>query len=167
MTQGDLHRTSSQRSATMVRKKWGHRVWIAISAAGILSLTVAIIGMLLLMGYILESGTSSFRRALPAGATDMHDRLVDMAPDHIYVLQAKLSRVEFDGYVRRLGLTLHNPSRIYTDDSMWLSWRTPMVSEVWWHPSGEITDTYVRQDGHTWVFAKFEGDRLHLQSISH
>jgi hypothetical protein len=88
-------------------------------------------------------------------------------PDFDYYLKAKMPREDFEPYCATIGLTPHFPGRVYTDGDR-LSWRSWSYHEVdWWDPSESEEGTYVSQEGHDWVFAKYENGEVYVRAFSH
>lgn len=110
---------------------------------------------------------SYIRCELPTTASDIHDKYIDMSPDFTYILRAQIPPEDFPRFVARIGLTPHTSSRSYTDDIMWLEWETSQALSPWWDPSSSRDDTFVKQDGGVWMFAKYENGRLYFKAWSH
>ncbi len=111
-----------------------------------------------------------FRRALPSNAEDVHEwfREDGFLPDYRYKLKAKISDEQFHRYIERFELTPHSPQRRYSDSpETWLRWQDHRRQTEWWDPSESLDETFVRQVGDTWTYAKREREYLYLQSINH
>jgi hypothetical protein len=111
-----------------------------------------------------------FRRALPSNAEDVHEwfREDGFLPDYSYKLKAKISEEQFHQYVERFELTQHYPLRQYSDDiEPWLRWKADRAAPEWWDPSESLVQTFVRQSGDNWTYAKRERGYLYLKSIEH
>ncbi len=109
-----------------------------------------------------------FRRALSSNAEDVHEwvRADGFLPDYTYKLKAKISEEEFHRYIERFQLTPHFPGRGYMDDPHWLKWQDRKGTE-WWDPSESLAETFVKQSGDNWTYAKREGGYLYLKSLEH
>jgi hypothetical protein len=112
-----------------------------------------------------------FRRALPPSAEDVHEwsREDGFLPDYSYKLKAKISEDQFHLYIDRFQLTPHAPDRQYSQDAkIYLQWRAETNPEIaWWNPTESLAETFVRQVGDNWTFAKRERGYLYLKSLDH
>jgi hypothetical protein len=111
-----------------------------------------------------------FRHALPSNAQDIHEwfREDGFLPDYAYKLKARISDKEFHAYVKRFELTPHHPDRQYSGDiKPWLHWRSQRPAIDWWDPSESLDNTFVRQVGDSWTYAKWERGYLYLKSLDH
>jgi hypothetical protein len=130
-------------------------------------------GVYLLIGSLFSSSDSppSWKSELPATATEIMESgfAEGFIPDYSYILRAKISESEFTEFCSRLKLTPHSETRVYPDEENWLSWSSPPMVDAddWWIPTESLEKTFVRQDGHTWSFAKHEEGYLYFQSLCH
>jgi hypothetical protein len=143
---------------------------------GVIALKYLLIGgfNLLIYGELVHSrdpqgSKISFTRYLPATATEINE--VSWAdgfiPDYNYWLRARVTREEFDQFVRDLELTPHTNDRQYSENS-WLSWSDHLLGDTdWWHPTQNLEETYVREGGTKWSFAKYENGYLYFRSLDH
>ncbi len=151
-------------------------LWIAGSVAGLIA--IACLG-LVAVGYFLfgslgssddhSSPAISWRSSLPESATDVHEHVWadGMLPDYDYYLCARVTKAEFEDFVKDLGLTLHTANRVYSESS-WLSWSGHLLGDnTWWHPTDRLDGTYVKEGGTTWSFAKYEDGILYFRSLDH
>lgn len=115
--------------------------------------------------------TSPLRLALPRGSTEVTDLYEDdgFLPDYSYYLKAKLpSKKSFTQYCSDMNLTPHTEQRIYSDDTVWLSWNGSLSEPMaWWKPSPSLSGTFVEQIGDYWTMAKYEDGYLYVRSICH
>ncbi len=112
----------------------------------------------------------SWRRHLPATATDIHEwAWADgFLPDYSYFLKARIAEAEFQQFVARLGLTPHTSDRKYSEHSNWLSWSSaPGFDGDWWDASPSLASTFVSEGHDTWTFAKYENGFLYFVSLNH
>ncbi len=112
----------------------------------------------------------AFRRALPSHAEDVHESIREdgFLPDYRYKLKAKISEEQFRRYIEQFGLTAHSSMRKYSDDAdVWLRWQHSGRKVDGWDPSESLDETFVRQAGDTWTFAKRERGYLYLMSLNH
>ena len=115
-----------------------------------------------------SQGRQPLVRCLPWLATDVQfHRDEGLFPDHRHLLIAQISREEFENYINCQNITLHRKDRVYADDEMWLGWDVIPGDPTWWTPTASLLQTYVRQEGDTWTFAKFEDGYLYAMSVSH
>ena len=111
-----------------------------------------------------------FRRALPSNAEDVHEwfREDGFLPDYSYQLKAKISDEQFHRYIERFELTPHSPERQYSEGpEPWLSWQNNGPTIEWWDPSESLAETFVKQSGDNWTYAKRERGYLYLKSLEH
>lgn len=95
-------------------------------------------------------------------------------PDAAYSLKAKVTKEAFDAIVKKIGATPHTESRKYTDDKNWLSWQPeygddfkPRKGKNHWDPEHDLSTTFVKQQGNTWWFLKYEGGFLYYRELNH
>ena len=109
------------------------------------------------------------KRALPEVASILYEGGTTIGTDSFSYFKAEIDEPLFHEYCERLDLTPHHPGRKYTDDMKWLSWErfrvygTKGVRE----PVLGLEGTYVRQEGHHWVFAKWENGAMYVMSVRH
>ena len=127
----------------------------------------------LIFGFPSFSSDSSlsWKSELPSTATEIQESVWadGFLPDYSYILRARISGQEFADFCLRLKLTPHSESRTYSDDKHWLSWTAlPNVDGGdWWGATESLERTFVRQDGTSWSFAKYENGYLYFQSLCH
>jgi hypothetical protein len=132
-----------------------------------LLLCLGLAGCAALIGlWLFRLGRPTYHSGLPPSASHVQEASLDLFPDSAYFLKAELPAAEFLPYVAQFGLTPHTSSRVYTADPLWLAWGHPMAP-AWFDPTPSLEHTYVLQDGHLWVLAKYESGCLYLQSITH
>ena len=97
-------------------------------------------------------------------------------PDGASYIKVKTNKEGFEAIVKTLKLTPHTEDRQYTDDKEpWLSWGgardpktlKPIKGEKLWDPYPDLSTTFVRQKGDSWVYAKFEGGYVYYTWINH
>ncbi len=151
-------------------------LWIAGSAVGLVAIAY---GVLIAIGFFVfgsvgssnrdGSSTISWRSSLPETASDVHEHAWadDFLPDYDYYLRARVSKPDFDKFVRDLGLTPHSANRKYSESS-WLSWSGHLLADSeWWKPTENLEGTYVKEGGTQWMFAKYEDGFLYFRSLDH
>ena len=133
-----------------------------IASASLLALYLAGLGLC----YYLF--TWEFRKALPWSARDVREyyETDSFLPDYSYQLKARITEQQFHEYIAKFHLTLHTPTRTYSDDTLWLSWRHVRNCD-WWDPSDSLESTFVWQGNDTWIFAKYERGHLYVGSLNH
>lgn len=127
--------------------------------------TVGAVALLCLGGYRLAA--SSIRQALPWSAGEIHELDVDLWPDFDHFLRARIPESGFPAYAARLGLTPHSISRQYPDEVNCLQWRSGDDAPPWWNPSESTESTYVWQENHVWMFAKWERGFVFIRCLKH
>jgi hypothetical protein len=97
-------------------------------------------------------------RALPDTARDVKtwswQEEGPLAQDFSLKLRAGITEEQFRSYVDEMGMTPHTPDREY-QHGFQPGWG-PDPEIEWWTPSTEIGETYVREDGASWSYAKYE-----------
>src|SRR5882672_5623949 len=117
-----------------------------------------------------DSSGRSWRQNLPTNATDVLEWSWSdgFLPDYSYVMKARVSQADFDGFRLALNLTPHTADRQYSDATLWLSWSAPPgFKNTWWDASPSLEATFVNQGSDTWSFAKYENGFLYFQSLNH
>jgi hypothetical protein len=163
----DPHRPLAVRRVTMDNSESTHehgrkrlRVGIAVGVG-----CASALCFFLLAYYVTTSG---LRRALPWGASDIHELGIDRFPDFTLYLKARIREDQFLPYVSRLGLTPHYPGRRYPDSPLWgIDWQGEPEVDSWWDPSKNTEATYAENKGHVWTFAKYEDGFVYVKSFSH
>ncbi len=168
----ELVRDAAALHERQTRQRWLGRPWPpflrkkrTLVAAFVLVLAVVIVWL------CSGAGQWGFRRALPPSAQDVHEWFQEdsFLPDYTYMLKARITEQEFRNYVDRFQLTPHTPARVYSQDTEpWLRWHPARSeTEAWWDPGESLSETFVRQEGDTWTFAKYENGYLYLYSLNH
>jgi len=130
--------------------------------------------------------TLSAQEWIPTGAKVCYKSQYEdgILPDAKFCLKLKISKVQFDAIVIKLGATLHTELRKYSDDKNWLDWRPdlgsddpfanhikaskpPPKGENLWDPDTDLSSTFVRQHKDTWTFLKYERGYLYFSELSH
>jgi hypothetical protein len=117
-----------------------------------------------------ELNVRPLRRALPSSAADVHEwgYADGFLPDFTYLLKARINPDEFQSYVKKARMTPHTADRKYDDDDTWLNWRfRGSCHETWWDPSDSIENTFVRNHGEEWGYAKYENGYIYVKSLDH
>ena len=114
------------------------------------------------LGHSLLS--SSFRRALPRNASDIHSfpQSYALSQGHYYYLRARLPEGDFLPYVRRLGLPHYSADRKLKSSSGDIDWGSAPRSLEWWTPSPSRSNTYGREDTEL-VLAKWEDGYVYVK----
>ena len=88
-----------------------------------------------------------------------------MLPDATFKLKAKVLAGEFAAAGRNLGLTPHTKDREYTDEMVWLQWRSD--TDQRWNPSPSVDSTFIRQEEDWWQLARYEKGFVYYHSLNH
>jgi hypothetical protein len=108
------------------------------------------------------------RRALPPTAQDVHEWSWEegglTGQDYAYCLKAKITRSEFDAYVKKFNLTSYIPNQQYSN-GFYPSWRCKDEID-WWTPSDDTSSTYVYDGGSVWTYAKYENGYVFVVSYN-
>src|SRR6266540_5048671 len=125
----------------------GSSVWAASCIA-----TVGLIGLVIIVNLVSyaispESYAEEYRDKLPNDAEETQEHIVDLFPDWDYYLKAKITKEEFDKFVKDLELT-HNPIRGEAT--------IPIKGPDWWNPKLKgLTYSRIYKDKQdiTWGYA--------------
>ena len=105
-------------------------------------------------------------------------------PDATFCLKLKVTKVQFEAIVKKLGATPHTEKRKYTDDKNWLQWgseqgaddpfakreakgKVPPKDETHWDPSPDLSGTFVLQHKDSWKFLKYQDGFLYYKELNH
>lgn len=105
-------------------------------------------------------------------SSSQHDGFL---PDGTVKLKIKTTEEAFNKARSERKLTLHTEDRKYTQDKdPWLSWAPeldgmlePVKGENRWNPTWDLSRTYVRQEGDTWEFMKYENGYIFYCWLNH
>lgn len=106
---------------------------------------------------------SRARRALPQGATDVHESYGGARFGHDYVrcLKARVTHEGFLEFARRLDLT-----KEYTQEkhrALELGW--PLCDEPWWDPSPSLDGALVQHGRTDYAVAKYENGYVYFAAF--
>jgi len=130
------------------------------------------------MFFILSAPTHA-QDWLPKGTKVVYSSIVKdgFLPDEDTRYKVKATKKDFQLLVKRLGFLIHTSKRKYTDDKIWLNWRSKVQDpfdenkaikkESDWNPSDDITATYVQQEGNSWTLLKYEDGFIYYLYINH
>jgi len=111
--------------------------------------------------------SSPLRRALPAGATEVRGKYVDMFPDFTHFLKARMPRDQFREYVEALGLAAYSADAD-PGEADWLHWIDGApYSQEWWPPGSELAGTHYSVEGDVITMARYEDGVVYVQQYSH
>jgi hypothetical protein len=132
---------------------------------GISAGALVFIGALLAGGYWLWASydVSAFRRALPHSATHVREKHVDLFPDHILYLSAKMSRSAYRAYVEKLRLRVARKGKPYPD---WVTWQQGPNAPSWWLVSPPEADVAFSRKGDVSTVAGYVDRTMYLVSWS-
>jgi hypothetical protein len=135
-----------------------------------LSTTATLIGA----RYVLRNLIATpLRKELPRTARDIHEWRWEESgltgQDYLYLLKARITEQEFQGYVDKLGMTPHTSSRQY-QHGFHPHWHPVVLSLAkdidWWTPSKSTQATYVLDGGDWWTYAKYENGYVYVVSLN-
>lgn len=149
------------------------RRFLSYALIGIVGLCLVFAGLGLGIRQVINAMTASpLRKALPSTAQDIHESAWeeggDTGQDYCYLLRAKITPAEFQQYVNKLNLTLHTPTRQYSNgfSPNWSISCGIGKKPDWWTPLNDSSGTYVREGNSAWTYAKYENGYIFVVSYN-
>jgi hypothetical protein len=134
------------------------RIWL--SAGGLVLILVLLGGGYWLWRY---TNMSRFRRALPASATHVKEKYVDLTPDYTLYLSARMGRKDYEKYIRRIDL---QPPQKGSSAPSWVAWHQGPQAPAWWTSSPARRAVAYKRKGDVFTLSGYEKGTMYLISWS-